>query len=93
MHKLLWQAKMISKQFRIMSSVLAILGISAFFIFQYFSQPEEFGGFKEGTEQYNGYRYAQDNQLNSVDQCDDEKHDPAINFNPDFLYGCKHYFK
>ncbi|WP_425919080.1 hypothetical protein [Acinetobacter sp. TSRC1-2] len=76
-----------------MSSVLTILGISAFFAFQYFSQPEEFSGFKEGTEQYNGYRYAQDNRLNSVKQCDDEKDDPAINFNPNFSQGCKHYFK
>ena len=83
---------MISKQLRILSSVLAVLGISAFFTFQYFLQTEEFGGFKEGTEQYNGYRYAQDNQLKSIDQCDDERDDPAMNFNPDFLQGCKQYF-
>lgn len=81
------------KPFKTISAVLAIIGIVAFIYFQSTMKPEEFGGFKEGTEQYNGYRYAQDNQLNSVDQCDDEKHDPAINFNPDFLYGCKHYFK
>ncbi|NNH01602.1 hypothetical protein HLH18_12160 [Acinetobacter sp. ANC 5414] len=83
---------MIAKQLRIISSILAILGISAFFAFQYFLQAEELGGFKEGTEQYNGYRYAQDNQLKSVDQCDDEKDDPALNFNPDFFQGCKQYF-
>lgn len=83
---------MIAKQLRIISSVLAILGISAFFAFQYFLQAEKLGGFKEGTEQYNGYRYAQDNQLKSIDQCDDEKDDLAMNFNPDFLQGCKQYF-
>jgi len=83
---------MISKQLRILSFVLAVLGISAFFAFQYFLQAEEFGGFKEETEQYNGYRYAQDNQLKSVDQCDDERDDAAMNFNPDFLQGCKQYF-
>ncbi|WP_252151828.1 hypothetical protein [Acinetobacter sp. ANC 4862] len=71
---------MIAKKLRIISSVLATLGISAFFAFQYFLQAEELGGFKEGTEQYNGYRYAQNNQLKSVDQCDDEKDDPALNF-------------
>ncbi|WP_407303349.1 hypothetical protein [Acinetobacter sp.] len=83
---------MIAKKLRILSSVLAILGISAFFTFQYFLQTEEFSGFKEGTEQYNGYRYAQDNQLTSIGQCDDEKDEPAMNFNPDFMQGCKQYF-
>ena len=83
---------MLSKKLRILSSVLAILGICGFFIFQYLLQPEQLGGFKQGTEQYNGYRYAQDNQLKSVDQCDNEKDDPVINFNQDFLAGCQHYF-
>jgi hypothetical protein len=64
----------------------------SFFIFQYVIQPEKLGGFTEGTEQYNGYRYAKDNQFKSVDQCDDEKDDPAINFNQDFFEGCKQYF-
>lgn len=85
-------SRMIAKKLRIISSILAILGISAFFGFQYFLQAEELGGFKEGTEQYNGYRYAQDNQLKSADQCDDEKDDPALNFNPDFFQGCKQFF-
>ncbi|WP_249409233.1 hypothetical protein [Acinetobacter sp. SFB] len=83
---------MLSKQLKILSSILTILGICAFFAFQYFLQSDERGGFKEGTEQYNGYRYAQDNQLKSVDECSDGKNDPAMNFNPDFLQGCQHYF-
>jgi len=83
---------MLPKQLKILSTALAILGIAAFFIFQYAMQPEKLGGFTEGTEQYNGYRYAKDNQFKSVDQCDDEKDDPAINFNQDFFEGCKQYF-
>ena len=83
---------MLPKQLKILSTALAILGIAAFFIFQYVIQPEKLGGFTEGTEQYNGYRYAKDNQLKSIDQCDDEKDDPAINFNQDFFEGCKQYF-
>ena len=66
---------MLPKQLKILSTALAILGIAAFFIFQYVIQPEKLGGFTEGTEQYNGYRYAKDNQFKSVDQCDDEKDD------------------
>lgn len=83
---------MLPKQLKILSTALAILGIAAFFIFQYVIQPEKLGGFTEGTEQNNGYRYAKDNQFKSVDQCDDEKDDPAINFNQDFFEGCKQYF-
>lgn len=51
---------------------------------------EEMGGYKQGTEQYNGYRYAQDNRLKSVGQCED---DSEININKDFLEGCKTYFQ
>ncbi|OTG91209.1 hypothetical protein B9T24_15845 [Acinetobacter sp. ANC 4654] len=83
---------MLPKQLKILSTVLAILGIAAFFIFQYVMQPEKLAGFTEGTEQYNGYRYAKDNQLKSIDQCDDEKDDPTINFNQEFFEGCKQYF-
>ncbi|WP_212749464.1 hypothetical protein [Acinetobacter bohemicus] len=39
--------------------VLAVLGIAAFFYFQQSMKADELGGFKQGTEQYNGYRYAQ----------------------------------
>ncbi len=74
------------------SAILAIIGISAFLYFQYSVKPEKFGGFKEGTEQYNGYRYAQD-MLKSADQCDDDKDDPAMNFNEEFYEGCKKYFE
>ena len=80
------------KPFKIISAVLAIIGIAAFIYFQSSMRPEEFGGFKEGTEQYNGYRYAQD-MLKSVDQCDDDKDDPAMNFNEEFFEGCKKYFE
>ncbi|CAB1221400.1 hypothetical protein [Acinetobacter bouvetii] len=83
---------MISKQLRILSTVLAIMGLCLFFIFQYFLQPTVLGGFNEGTEQYNGYRYAQDNQLKSEEQCDDEKDDPEMHVNQEFLEGCKRYF-
>jgi hypothetical protein len=50
---------------------------------------DELGGFKQGTEQY---RYTQDNELVSVDQCDDEKNDPEMNINDEFLEGCKAFF-
>ena len=83
---------MLPKQLKILSTALAILGIAAFFIFQYVIQPEKLGGFTEGTEQYNGYRYAKDNQFKSVDQKKKKKDDPAINFNQDFFEGCKQYF-
>lgn len=84
---------MITKQFKIVNAIIAVLAIAAFIYFQYSMKTDELGGFKEGTEQYNGYRYAQDNTLKSADQCDDEKDDPEMNVNADFLEGCKIYFE
>ena len=81
---------MITKQFKIVNAIIAVLAIAAFIYFQYSMRTEELGGFKEGTEQYNGYRYAKDNQLKSADQCND---DAEININKDFLEGCKTYFE
>lgn len=84
---------MISKQFKIVNAILAVLGIAAFLYFQQSMKADELGGFKQGTEQYNGYRYAQDNKLKSADQCNDEKDDPEMNINEEFIEGCKTYFK
>ena len=69
--------------------VLAVLGITAFLYFRQPMKVDELGGFKQGTEQY---RYTQDNELVSVDQCDDEKNDPEMNINDEFLEGCKAFF-
>lgn len=69
--------------------VLAVLGITAFLYFRQSMKVDELGGFKQGTEQY---RYTQDNELVSVDQCDDEKNDPEMNINDEFLEGCKAFF-
>jgi len=80
------QAKIIS-----VVLVLILIAIAAFLYFQSMKK-EEFGGFEEGTEQYYGYRYAQDN-LKSVDQCDDDKDDPSMNFNEEFFQGCQKYFE
>ena len=80
---------MITKQFKIVNAIIAVLAIAAFIYFQYSMKTDELGGYKQGTEQYNGYRYAQDNQLKSVDQCDD---DAEININDEFLEGCKQFF-
>ena len=84
---------MISKQFKVVNGILAVIGIAAFIFFQYQMRPETLGGFKEGTEEYYGYQYARDNNLKSADQCDDEKNDPEININNEFIRGCKAYFK
>ncbi|WP_180063652.1 hypothetical protein [Acinetobacter sp. YH16042] len=84
---------MISKQFKLMSSALAVLGVAAFIYFQYQMRPEVLGGYKDGTEQYFGYRYARDNQLKSADQCDDEKDDLEMNVNAEFIDGCIGYFR
>lgn len=84
---------MISKQFKIVNAVLAVFGIAAFIYFQQVMKPDELGGFKEGTEHYYGYLYAQDNQLKSADQCDDEKDDPEMNVNAEFIEGCESLFK
>jgi hypothetical protein len=46
---------------------LAVLGIAAFFYFQQPMKADELGGFKQGAEQYNGYRYTQDNELKLAD--------------------------
>ena len=73
--------------------VLAVLGITAFLYFRQSMKVDELGGFKQGTEQYGGYRYAQDNKLKSVNECDDEKDDPEMNINDKFLEGCKKYFE
>ncbi|WP_252053593.1 hypothetical protein [Acinetobacter silvestris] len=55
-------------------------------------KPDELGGYKEDTEQYSGYLYAQDN-LKSADQCDDEKDIPEMNIGNDFLEGCRKFFE
>ena len=81
---------MITKQFKIVNAIIAVLAIAAFIYFQYSMKTDELGGYKQGTEQYNGYRYAQDNQLKSADQCDD---DPEIYVNDEFLEGCKKLFE
>ena len=83
---------MISKQFRIVNAILAVIGIAAFIFFQYQMRPDKLGGFKEGTEEYYGYQYARDNNLKSADQCDDEKDDPEMNINEKFFKGCRTYF-
>ena len=84
---------MISKQFRIVNAILAVIGIAAFIFFQYQMRPDKLGGFKEGTEEYYGYQYARDNNLKSADQCDDEKDDPEMNFNDAFIKGCRSSFE
>ena len=84
---------MISKQFKIVNAVLAIIGIAAFIFFQYQMQPKKLGGFKECTEEYYDYQYARDNNLKSADQCDDEKGDPEMNINEVFIKGCRAYFE
>jgi hypothetical protein len=81
------------KQFKLLSTVLAVLGIAAFIYFQYQMRPDVLGGYREGSEQYFGYRYARDNALKTADQCDDEKNDPQMNVNASFLEGCMKYFK
>lgn len=81
---------MITKQFKIVNAIIAVLAIAAFIYFQYSMKTDELGGYKQGTEQYNGYRYAQDNSLKSADHCDD---DPEVNPNKEFLEGCKTYFE
>ena len=70
---------MTSKKFNILNAVLVVFGIAAFIYFQQAMKVEEMGGYKQGTEQYNGYRYAQDNRLQSVGQCED---DSEINIRP-----------
>lgn len=55
--------------------------------------PEVLGGFKAGTEEYFGYRYARDNELKTADQCDDEKGDPQMNINAKFVKGCEAFLK
>ena len=69
---------MISKQFKIVNGILAVIGIAAFIFFQYQMRQDKLGGFKEGTKEYYGYQYAHDNNLKNVDQCYDEKDDPKM---------------
>lgn len=83
---------MISKQFRIVNAVVAVIGIAAFIFFQNQMRPDQLGGFKEGAEEYYGYQYARDNNLKNADQCDDEKDDPEMNINKKFLEGCRTFF-
>ena len=85
--------KMISKQFKIVNGILAVIGIAAFIFFQHQMRPDQLGGFKEGTEEYYGYQYARDNNIKNADQCDDEKDDPEMNINEVFIKGCRAYFK
>lgn len=71
---------------------MVCLQFLAFLYFQYSMKPDELGGYKEDTEQYSGYLYAQDN-LKSADQCDDEKDIPEMNIGNDFLEGCRKFFE
>ena len=84
---------MISKQFRIVNAILAVIGIAAFIFFQYQVRPDKLSEFKEGTEEYYGYQYARDNNLKTTDQCDDAKDDPQMNINEKFIEGCRKYFE
>ena len=84
---------MISKKFRIVNAILAVIGIAAFIFFQYQVRPDKLGEFKEGTEEYYGYQYARDNNLKTTDQCDDAKVDPQMNINEKFIEGCRKYFE
>ena len=83
----------LSKPFIIANTAILIcfLFLAVYFYFQL--QPKQLGGYIEGTEQYNGYLYARDNRLKSLDQCDDDKDDPEMNINKAFLEGCKGFFK
>lgn len=83
---------MISNNLKLISTILAIIGVLAYFYFQYQMWTDIPGGFKEGAEPYNGFRYARDNQLKSVDQYDDEKGDPHMKVNDEFLEGCRVFF-
>ena len=80
------QAKMI------ITGVVLILIALAALLYAQSRKKEEFGGFQEGSEQYYGYRYAQDH-LKSVDQCDDDKDDPEMKINKVFIEGCESFFK
>ncbi|CAB1207501.1 hypothetical protein [Acinetobacter bouvetii] len=84
---------MLTKQVKMIGVVvvLIIIVIAGWMYYQSMKTPA-FGGFQEGTEQYYGYRYAHDH-LKSVDQCDDDKDDPSMNFNEQFFEGCKKYFE
>lgn len=84
---------MISKAFKIRSAIFVVVGIVIVIFFQQTLKADELGGFKEGTEPYNGYRYARDNELKSTDQCDDEKDDPEMNINEKFIEGCQKFFE
>ncbi|MNY89785.1 hypothetical protein D3C78_60890 [compost metagenome] len=84
---------MITRQFRIVNAVLAVIGIVAFIFFQYQMRVDKLGEFKEGTEEYYGYQYARDKNLKSADQCDDENNNPKMNINEAFIKGCRAYFK
>ena len=75
------------------NSILVFIGVSILIYLQYQLRPEVLGGFKAGTEEYFGYRYARDNELKSADQCDDEKNDPQMKIKTAFVKGCEAFFK
>lgn len=77
---------MISKQFKIVNAVLAVLGIAAFIYFQQAMKVDHFAGQSRAQNNLT----VQDNNLKSAVQCAD---DPEINVNKDFLEGRKTYFK
>ena len=80
------------KQFKIVNVILAIIGVAAFLYFQESIRTQDKEPFKQGTSEYAGYHYAQENKLAGADQCKNAKDNAVKAFNAEFLAGCKRIF-
>lgn len=84
-----------SKQFWFVIAAVILGGVAFVISMKIASQPKVVKGFTEGTEQYNGYYFAEANKLKSANDC----HQANTNFpgekpvSKEFMEGCVGFFK
>ena len=81
----------LSKQFWFVIAAIIVGGIAMIISMKIASQPKVINGFTEGTDQHNGYRFAEANKLKSASEC----HQANTNFpgekpvSKEFMEGCE----
>lgn len=73
--------------------IIILLGMSLAFTAYLYADYKRTGGFKENTDEYNGYRYFTDNnitELKSCEEVDKEYEEPA---SKEWMVGCKKFLE
>ncbi|MCX0334425.1 hypothetical protein [Acinetobacter radioresistens] len=85
----------ISKGFWGILLAIVVVGITFYSYLAIASKPEILNGYEEGSEEYNGYTFARENQLKSKEECSIATTEfPELSkVSGSFMNGCKSYFK